>query len=169
MPLIQPRMTAAVASQKAFDAFAFEGLNLPETLRFGPAALRARLAERAWRAHPGSSAVAQAPAEKWLEGARKIHDRHFKDPGPFDRFEKEMAASWKRYLRSLERSVYAGAAGRTQHLFDHLRWLGNGQGQDRHLNLGSLLNAIGKDGLAKLRGEIDPLASELQLMVYGGE
>jgi uncharacterized protein YllA (UPF0747 family) len=169
MPLIQPRMTAAVSSQKAFDAFAFEGLNLAEALRFGPAALRMRLAERAWRAHPGSSAVAQAPAEKWLESARKIHERHFKDPGPFDRFEKEIAASWKRYLRSLERATYAGAAGRTRHLFDHLRWLGNGQGQDRHLNLGSLLNAIGRDGLAKLRGEIDPLATELQLMVYGGE
>jgi uncharacterized protein YllA (UPF0747 family) len=169
MPLIQPRMTAAVTSQKAFDAFANEGLNLPEVLRFGPAALRARLAERAWRAHPGSSAVAQAPAEKWLESARKIHDRHFKDTGPFDRFEKEIASSWKRYLRSLERAAYAGAAGSTRHLFDHLRWLGNGQGQDRHLNLGSVLNAIGKDGLAKLRAEMDPLSAELQLFTYGGD
>jgi hypothetical protein len=52
-------------------------------------------------------------------------------------------------------------------LFDHLRWLGNGTGQDRHLNLGSLLNAIGRPGLAALREVVEPLEMDLQVFRYG--
>ncbi|HKP98178.1 MAG TPA: bacillithiol biosynthesis BshC [Fibrobacteria bacterium] len=169
MPLVQPRMTAAVAHEAAFQAFLGEGLDLPELVRFGPAALRARLTERTWRGHPASAAASLAPAEKWLEGVRKAHARHFRDAGPIERFERDLAASWKRYLRSLEKAAYSATAQSRQPLFDHLRWLGNGMGQDRHLNLGSLLNAIGREGLAKLRAVVDPLSTELQLIEYGGE
>jgi len=169
MPLVQPRMTAAIAPEAAFESFLSEGLDFPESLRFGPGALRARLTERAWRAHPASSALPASPNEKWLEGLRKTQARHFKDAGPLERFERELGISWKRYLRNLEKAAYASAAPRARILFDHLRWLGNGLGQDRHLTLGSLLNEIGRDGLAKLRSEIDPLSTEMQLFKYGGE
>ncbi|MDB5047310.1 MAG: bshC [Fibrobacteres bacterium] len=169
MPLVHPRMTAAVAPEAAFEHFLGEGMDLPEIVRFGPAALRARLTERVWRTHPASSALSPAHTDKWLEGLRKTHARHFKDAGPIERFERDLAASWKRYLRSLEKAAYAGTAQHKQILFDHLRWLGNGMGQDRHLGLGSLLSEIGRDGLAKLRAEVDPLSTELQLFKYGGD
>ena len=55
-----------------------------------------------------------------------------------------------------------------QPLFDHLRWLGNGLGQDRHLGLGSLLHALGRDGFHALRGELDPLSAETQLVEFEG-
>lgn len=167
MPLVHPRMTAAVAPQEAFEAFQGEGLDLAELIRFGPAALRARLSDRLWRANPAASALSQAPAERWLEGVRKIHEKHFKDMGPMDRLEKDLGASWKRYLRSLEKASFAGAARRKQALFDHLRWLGNGMGQDRHMSLPSMLNAIGKDGMASMREQFDPCVTELQIFKYG--
>jgi uncharacterized protein YllA (UPF0747 family) len=168
MPLMQPRMTATLASQKAFDSFLSEGMDLSEVMRFGPTALRTRLMERVWRTHPAASALSGNPVDRWLENLRKVHDRHFKDAGPLERFEKTLNASWKRYLRSLEKSAYSATARHKQPLFDHLRWLGNGMGQDRHLGLGSLLQEIGKDGFAAMRALVDPVSTELQVFKYGG-
>lgn len=168
MPLLHPRMTAAVAPASAWEAFAAEGLDLSEALRYGPAALRARLADRAWRAHPAHAALGSATADRWLDGVRKIHDRSFKDEGPLSRLERTVATAWKRYQRSLEKAVYAATARAHEPLFGHLRWLGNGLGQDRHLGLGSLLHVLGRDGFQALRGELDPLAAELQLVEYEG-
>jgi uncharacterized protein YllA (UPF0747 family) len=167
MPLLHPRMTAAVAPAQAWDAFSAEGLDLADALRYGPAALRLRLADRAWRAHPASTAFAGATADRWLDGVRKLHGRHFKDAGPEERLERTVAAAWKRYQHGLEKAVYAATAGGKRHLFEHLRWLGNGMGQDRHLGLGSLLHALGRDGFQALRGELDPVSDELQLIEYG--
>ncbi|MEO6097335.1 MAG: bacillithiol biosynthesis BshC [Fibrobacteria bacterium] len=168
MPLVQPRMTATVAPQNAFDAFLAEGMELTDAMKFGPAVLRTRLSERLWRAHPASAALTQGPAERWLEGLRKVQTRHFKDAGPLDRFEKTLQSGWKRYIRALERSAYSGTEWHRQFLFDHLHWLGNGLGQDRHLGLGTLLNEIGRDGFAKLREVVDPVSTELQVFKYGG-
>jgi hypothetical protein len=55
----------------------------------------------------------------------------------------------------------AGGAGEAE-LFGRLRWLGNGGGQDRHLNLHSLLDAVGEDGVEDLIGKLaaDPDAAE---------
>jgi uncharacterized protein YllA (UPF0747 family) len=167
MPLVQPRMTAAAAPAEAFEAFLAEGMDLAEVLRAGPAALRARLGERAWRSHPAASALSDAPAQKWLASLRKTHGKHFEDAGPLDRLEKSLQVSWKRYMRGLERAVYSANARHRQPLFEHLRWLGNGMGQDRHLGLGSLLNAIGRDGLAKMREAADPVETGLQVFKYG--
>jgi len=130
--------------------------------------LRARLSDRAWRAHPAHAALGSATADRWLDGVRKIHDRSFKDEGPLARLERTVATAWKRYQRSLEKAVYAATARAHEPLFAHLRWLGNGLGQDRHLGLGSLLHVLGRDGFQVLRGELDPLATELQLVEYEG-
>jgi hypothetical protein len=166
MPLLHPRMTAAIAPAAAWDAFRGEGLDLSEALRYGPGALRARLADKTWRDHPAAAALSPAPADRWLEALRKTHERHFRDAGPLHRLEKSLGAAWKRYLRGLEKAAYAPTARGRQALFDHLRWLGNGMGQDRHLCLGSLLHAIGRDGLAEMRNVIDPLSTELQVLKY---
>lgn len=168
MPLLQPRMTAAVAPASAWEAFSAEGLDLADALRYGPAALRARLADRAWNAHPAHSALASATSDRWLDGVRKIHSRHFKDEGPLSRLERTVAAAWKRYQHSLEKAAYGATAQGRAGLFAHLRWLGNGLGQDRHLGLGSLLHILGRDGFQALRGELDPAATELQLVEYEG-
>jgi uncharacterized protein YllA (UPF0747 family) len=166
MPLVHPRMTAAVYPAAARSAFAAEGIDLAEALRYGPAALRARLADRLWNGHPARSALEAATADRWLDGVRKIHDRHFRDEGPLSSQERSVAAAWKRYLRSLGKSAYASAASRHAGLFNHLRWLGYGLGQDRHLSLGSLLHALGRDGFRNLREALDPLETDLQLLEY---
>ncbi|MBW8890529.1 MAG: bacillithiol biosynthesis BshC [Fibrobacteres bacterium] len=168
MPLLHPRMTAAVAPASAWEAFTAEGQELSEALRYGPSALRARLADRAWRAHPAHAALGSATADRWLDGVRKIHDRNFKDEGPLARLERTVATAWKRYQHNLEKAVYAATARAHEPLFGHLRWLGNGLGQDRHLGLGSLLHVLGRDGFHALHGELDPLATELQLVEYEG-
>jgi hypothetical protein len=169
MPLVHPRMTAAIAPSAAFEEFRAEGFDVPEAVRFGPASLRVRLSERAWQAHPASAALTPALAEKWFAAPHKLHARFFRDAGPMERFEREAAAAWKRYLRSMERAQYAAIAPAKRALFDHLRWLGNGMGQDRHLGLGSLLSAIGREGFDALRAAVDPTAVEMQLLKYGGE
>ena len=168
MPLAHPRMTAALAPQEAFETFLSQGFNLPECLRLGPGALRARLSDRAWRAHPAATALPASPNEKWLDGLRKAQARHFRDAGPLERFERDLGIAWKRYLRNLEKAAYGAVSGKARPLFDHLRWLGNGLGQDRHLTLGSLLNEIGRDGFQDLRNGLDPVSTELQLFKYGG-
>lgn len=168
MPLVHPRMTAALAPHAAIDAFHAEGFELTEAMRLGPAALRTRLVEKTWKSHPAASAINMGPGERWLEGLRKTHTRHFKDMGPLDRFERVMRASWKRYLRGLERSAFASLAWEKQPLFDHLRWLGNGLGQDRHMGLGTLWSEIGREGFAKLREALDPAVTDLQVFKYGG-
>jgi uncharacterized protein YllA (UPF0747 family) len=168
MPLVHPRMTASLAPHGAFEAFHGEGLELTEAMRMGPAALRSRLVEKVWKSHPAASAIAMGPGERWLENLRKTHTRHFKDMGPLDRFERMMRASWKRYLRGLERSAFASLAWEKQPLFDHLRWLGNGMGQDRHMGLGTIWNEIGREGFAKLRESLDPTGTDLQVFKYGG-
>src|SRR5690606_5342209 len=150
MPLVHPRMSAAVAPAAAFEAFRAEGLELRDSLRMGPSGLRSLLAQRHWRTHPASTALSAAPAEEWLAGLRAVHDRHFGDAGPFERLERSLGVSWKRYLRSVERLAFAAEAGNKRALFDHLRWLGNGMGQDRHLGLGSLIDALGEDGFQAL-------------------
>jgi uncharacterized protein YllA (UPF0747 family) len=165
MPLVHPRMTAAVASDSARRDFLREGLDIPELVRVGPSGLRAKLEERTWKAHPASAALSPEPDRLWLEGLRKVHGAHFKDAGPLDRLEKTMASAWKRYLRSLERMAYDAASGSGARLFSHLRWLGGGVGQDRHLNLASLLDALGLDGLDRLRAALDPASPELQLFL----
>jgi bacillithiol synthase len=168
MPLLHPRMTATVAPVSAWEAFSAEGLDLAEALRYGPAALRARLADRAWSGHPARAALESATSDRWLDGVRKIHSRHFKDEGPLSRLERTVAAAWKRYQHSLEKAAYGATAQGRAGLFEHLRWLGNGLGQDRHLGLGSLLHVLGRDGFQALRGELDPMAPELQLVEYEG-
>lgn len=168
MPLVHPRMTASAAPHGAIEAFQDEGLELTEAMRMGPAALRARLVEKVWKSHPAASAITMDPGERWLANLRKTHTRHFKDMGPLDRFERMMRASWKRYQRGLERSAFASLAWEKQPLFDHLRWLGNGLGQDRHMGLGTLWNEIGREGFARMREAMDPLVTELQVFKYGG-
>ena len=61
MPLVHPRMTAAVAPHGAFEAFQAEGMDLTEAMRIGPSALRARLVERVWKAHPAASGHDHGP------------------------------------------------------------------------------------------------------------
>lgn len=168
MPLVHPRMSAAVAPHVAFEAFQGEGMDLTEAMRMGPSALRTRLVERVWKTHPAASAMTMGPGERWLENLRKTHTRHFKDMGPLDRFERMMRASWKRYLRGLERSAFSSLAWEKQPLFEHLRWLGNGMGQDRHMGLGTLWNEIGRDGFAKMREALDPVGTDMQVFKYGG-
>lgn len=168
MPLVHPRMTAAVAPAAAFEDFRAEGLDLRDAIRLGPSRLRSRLADRHWRAHPASTALSAAPVEAWLAEMRAVHGRHFRDTGPIDRFERAFGGAWKRYLGSLERLAFAGEAENKRGLFDHLRWLGNGMGQDRHLGLGSLIDALGEDGFSALREAIDPIRTELQLFAFGG-
>lgn len=161
MPLVHPRMSVAVAPAGAERAFAARGVDLASAAALKPSALRERLQEQAWKGHPAAGALPASPPAAWIEELRKAHARHFPDPGPLDRLERSLKGSWRRYLRSLERMAYAqasagedGASGGPG-LFRSLRWLGNGAGQDRHLNLHSLLDVLGRGGLDGLMGLLD--------------
>ena len=80
-----------------------------------------------------------------------------------------MGLAWKRYLRSLERMAFDGSAQYKRKLFEHLQWLGGGMGQDRHMSLPTLLNALGNNGLAALRAAMDPTKPELQVFLFTNE
>ena len=62
--------------------------------------------------------------------------------------------------------AFEGSAQYKQKLFTHLHWLGGGMGQDRHMTLPTLLNALGKDGLAALRAVMEPTKPELQVFLF---
>lgn len=166
MPLLHPRMTAAVAPRAAWDDFQTEGFEVTDMVRLGESGLRTRLEDRIWRAHPAATALSAGPGEQWLQGLRQVQGHYFRDAGPLHRFEKTLGVAWKRYLRSLERMAFDGSAQYHQKLFAHLHWLGGGMGQDRHMTFPSLQNALGKDGIADLRAVMDPTKPELQVFLF---
>lgn len=155
MPLVHPRMSLAAAPESAAAAFAEAGIPLSEAVSLRPSDLRALLQSRAWAAHPASGELPGGPPADWLAALRSAHTRHFQDTGPLDRLERAWRAAWSRYAGSLGRMAYAGSAGRAAALYRGLRWLGNGMGQDRHLNLHSLLDALGGEGLEAMLAAAD--------------
>jgi hypothetical protein len=166
MPLVHPRMTALVLPKSALAAFAAQGLAVADLARLKPSGLRARLSGKAWAAHPAAKALRAGPDETWLPALRPLHEKFFQDKGPLVRLEKSLKAAWKRYHVSLERSDYAAHKHHDDALFAHLQWLGNGMGQDRHVNLHSLVDALGPAGLAELHAAADAAATDLQIFAY---
>jgi bacillithiol biosynthesis cysteine-adding enzyme BshC len=166
MPLVQPRMTAMAAPASALEAFAARGLTMAQIARLKPSGLKARLSSEAWTSHPAAREMPAGPAEAWLPSLRPVHLKHFRDAGPLDRLEKSLKAAWKRYHVSLERLAYAARNHEDAELFAQLQWLGNGAGQDRHLNFHSLLDALGPQGMAELRHAADPVSTDLQVFTY---
>ncbi len=184
MPLVHPRQSVSVAADFDRDLFAAEGMSLAEAAVLKPSDLRARLRRKAWDSHPAARAIPAGPPRELLDALRLAHARHFRDTGPLDRLERSLQRSWGRYLAALGNMAYAeaasGSGGRgagdagesggqggpagagEAELFGRLRWLGNGGGQDRHLNLHSLLDAVGEDGVEDLIGKLaaDPDAAE---------
>ena len=166
MPLLHPRMSAAVIPASAEAAFRAEGWALSSAVSLRPAALRERLVEKAWRDNPAAAELSLAPLEAWLEELRRVHDRHFPDPGSRNRFEKTLRAAWRRYQRSLKRRAFAASGAGDAGLFSHLQWLGNGSGQDRHLNIHSLRSALGRQGMEDLRKFADPAGADVQIFIF---
>ena len=179
MPLVHPRMSVAVAPYSAIAGFAALGIGLPEAAALKPSALRIRLTEKAWKTHPAAVDLPLAPPPELLDGLRRAHARHFADAGPFEKLDRSLKGSWERYLRSLGRMAYAqslaaGPAaasdapgnGGESALFRRLRWLGNGMGQDRHLNLHSLLDLLGRRGLEDLIAAADPAEPGTRLFTF---
>jgi hypothetical protein len=172
MPLVHPRMSLAAFPASAARDLAECGYGLPEAAALRPSALRDRLRQAAWRAHPAAADLPAAPPEGWLGPVRAAHARHFQDTGPLDRLERALAGSWRRYLRALERMAWTGEPGaeaRAASLSRALRWLGNGLGQDRHLNLHSLVDAVGREGVEAMLAAADPAEPGLRIFTYGGE
>lgn len=185
MPLLHPRMTAVALPEASAAAFGREGIALADLPALKPTALRARLMEKAWKSHPAAVDLPGEPPGELLAGLRRAHVRHFRDTGPLDRLERALGSAWKRYLATLGRMAYAGAAGGLSaranpasapsahaghaDLFRALRWLGNGAGQDRHLNLHSLLDAVGPPGFEALLAAADPAEPGLRIFTYPEE
>jgi hypothetical protein len=166
MPLLHPRMTAAVAPVSAWEDFQNADLDIFDMVKLKPSGLRTKLEDRIWRAHPAATATSATAGENWVEGLRQIQNHYFTDSGPLKVFENSLGQAWKRYLRSLERMAFAGASAYHAKLFAHLHWLGGGMGQDRHLNLPSLLNVLGKDGMLSLSAAADPVNPDLHVFLY---
>lgn len=165
-PLVHPRMTALAAPETALAALAARGIDAAQTPRLKPSDLKARLSADAWSAHPAARQLSAGPAEAWLPALKPAHEKFFRDAGPLTRLEKSLRAAWKRYHLSLERLAYSERHAEDAPLYAALKWMGNGAGQDRHLNYFSLLNALGPEGLAEYRRALDPLATDVQLLSY---
>jgi hypothetical protein len=166
MPLVHPRMSLAAAPESVAAAFADAGIPLSQAASLKPSDLRARLQARAWAAHPASARLPAGPPGDWLAALRSSHARHFKDTGPLDRLERAWRGAWSRYARSLERIAYAESGNGSAELFRGLRWLGNGMGQDRHLNLHSLLDALGPESLEAMLAAADPAEPGTRLFTF---
>lgn len=165
MPLVHPRMAAAVLPSGEAAALAAEGVPLAEAARLKPSDLRGRLADKAWKAHPAAVDLPAEPPRELLDGLERSHLRHFRDTGPLRRLEKALQGSWRRYLRSLGRLALAAAPPRAD-LFRALRRLANGAGQDRHLNFFSLLDALGPRGVEDLIAAAEPAEPGLRLFTW---
>ncbi len=170
MPMVHPRMQAAALPMDAIAGFGKEGL-APENL-FGlrPSDLRRHLVERAWREFKGAQALEgeDSPRMRFQVELEAMHQKLF--PGqraPMETMMRSLQKPWGRYLDSVKRMHYKASAQPHLRLMGHLRWAGEGRGQDRHLNLFSLLAQLGEDGLKGFLEELDAMRIGPQLVGFG--
>lgn len=166
MPLLQPRMTAAVVTRSAWQDFQAEGIELADLVALRPSQLKSQLQEKIWNSNSASHSFSPSHGDAWVTELAQIHQNHFQDLSSLERFQKTLGIGWNRYLKSLKKLAYQNEAQSKQNLFNHLNWLGSGNGQDRHLNFPSLYNLLGKKGMDLLLASLDPIKTELQVFVY---
>ncbi len=166
-PLVAPRMSATVAPLAALASLGAHGF-APETLpKLKPSQLQARLKEKFWAESQYAAAFNDEGWRELLRPVERAHFSAFSASGPLEYFSRNLERSWKGYLESLKNTAYRGERRKYRDLFAQVRWLGNGLGQDRYLNIHSLLNAMGEDGLEKYLTALEPLS--LSEQVFGFE
>ena len=152
MPLLHPRMTASIAPKSISEEFEKLGFDFLSVMEKGPDWFRQELKQKFWKDFSGSKEFS-AFEKVWLEGSKKaledLSENLFsdtKDQGPRMAWEKALAKNWKKYLKQMQKRIFSQAKDQTENCFVYLKWMGNGLGQDRHLNFASLFNLFGLEG-----------------------
>ncbi len=157
VPLVHPRLTATVIGREQFDGI-LKVASLESWLIMTSESLKRRLQEAPSEPLKLKSESLKNQLKLFLQG---IKQREFTDEFDyFTRFEGRVLHEAERLEKKLNKVDYAKQAPSYQALFDVVQWLGNGKGQDRHLNIFSLINKVGHSGFKEWVKHLDPLSWE---------
>ena len=168
-PLVHPRMAATVVSAEAVEDFRAFSLAPAQLSGLTPVELKKILRQKSWKDQfPDGETLTKIP-DRFLQDLEQSQWKAFAgekgmDDGPLKSFKREVLSLWRKYLEKLRKMNYQKDAHRFSHLFRHLKWLANGTGQDRHLNVFSLVELLGRDGVKELIEVLKPLELEHQVV-----
>ncbi len=169
-PLVFPRATVTVLPQAMGAAFESHKLMLPDLISLQPSQLKAAFTSEVWAGSKGAGSLNQTLFDDIF---KQVQERH-KGALPSDLrrqhllnyLKSGLSKSWSRYLSKAALSLYQDNKEAYTPFFKHLRWVGEGRGQDRHLNILSLVNALGVGDFVSLLHSVDPLSLEHQVVTW---
>jgi hypothetical protein len=166
LPLLCPRMRAMGLSSEGATLLESHGFSrdawptlTPSKLRL--AALKIYREQDVRRPdHPGEA------RDRFIEAIRVAFGNRGGDERALPSFEKGIDRGLAKLFRGVERNW----ATPDRKVRAALRWLGEGREQDRHLNVFSLMSALGGEAqLKKYQEALNPLEPSMQGGVYGEE
>ncbi len=164
MPLLQPRQSAAIMSEEVYVKF--QNLQQENPAQLLPSALKAQLIEKLWNEKTSNAKFTWENFYVRGEDLHRLHITEFQDKTSLDLLEKRLQQVWNRYLQTLKRQNFNTQKNNFSDLFSGLNWLGKGRGQDRHMNMLSLLNIYGWDGIAETKKSLDSIFVGEQLFTF---
>ncbi len=165
-PLVAPRMSATLIPSDTMASLGAKGFSPEELPRLKPSLLQAHLKEKLWVESSHGKTFQEDDWREVLRPWERAHFTRFSQAGPMEYLSRNIEKAWKGYVDSLKNTVYREERQKFRDLFAQLRWLGNGLGQDRYMNIHSLLNALGEDGLERYLAELDPMSLSEQIFSF---
>ena len=170
-PLVYPRMTGTLLSQSCLMKFKNIGIPFSDVSKCKPSELRNCLKEKSWVEKNWDQSLSVIPFKKFLSKMEKIHTSlKFSSDHMYKyailSLQKEMQKVWIKYINRMKNTTYQEAASSHKALFQELKWLANGTGQDRHLNILSLINLLGESKVHEIMRSFDPMEKNLQIIIY---
>ncbi|MBF0431998.1 MAG: bacillithiol biosynthesis BshC [Fibrobacteria bacterium] len=171
-PLLHPRLRASVFSRSTGECLRAQGYNESDILHLTPAKLRQDVMEKQWSQLRKEGGFSIQDAEDIYRILSDTIDANLSHPllqndnvlSAGRRFNKELSAAWNAYLKRVKTAVCN--VDSANKLFSELPWLGNGGGQDRFLNIFSLVNSMGIDSVRQMISVTQPLCLEHQLIEW---
>jgi hypothetical protein len=164
LPLLWPRMKVLGQSYAGGLALQEAGFGREQWPKLFPSDLRHAYLRRYRESHPEGWKQIAATKDQFSGTVESIFTSLGGDGRAIPYWERSLEKGLNRLLQGLERKL----AAPSDTAVAALRWMGDGREQDRHLNVFSLLHALGgEEGLQEYVKVLDPLMTELQGGVYG--
>jgi len=168
-PLVCPRMTALVLKSDQIKRMKEAKFEIDELQGLKNSEMRNRLIEQTWRDDGGGEETFEELFEKYFGNITAMSKQVIPDNTSINTqtsedFIKNIRRVWLKHLKRLKRLHFHSKSHQyTQH-FSDVHWLANGSGQDRHLNILSLLNMLGSSDMEEFTKAINPLEMKHQII-----
>lgn len=167
-PLLHPRQSLLILPSETATTFDAHGLDEKAWPSLKPSQWRAHLRREAWQARDASLQPPTTWLSAWIAQVEGWQARHLpQEPEPLALIRK-LDFALKRYEAGAQEAI-ARQSPLYRKVTSLLRPLALGAGQDRHVNLMSLMAALDLPGLKALGETLDPLHVGTQIAVIETE